>query len=138
MPHVLRSWLWLLAAVKEWESDIHNVLSRQPCSVLYTHAYGCSFMQSISYLVFLFSSCLLFFPSLSFPESLDFSWCVESKICFVIFSYCMFQDEFVLGPTYFSPFWQPRVYHVANYRLFGMKCSCFLDNLSICFNFSFF
>ena len=114
-----------------------RVMSTTSC--LSSHAQSCTLTPMA---FFLWSICLRglplcllppIFPSIVFSKE---SWVLvicrkEDRFSFVFFTYCMFQDESARGLTHCSPFWQSRVCHVANYRWFGMKCSCFLDNLNI-------
>lgn len=74
---MLLSWLRLLATL--WMSDVHSVLSSQPCSApVDSRLWLLLWSHSISYFVFLFSCSLLFFPALlSFPKNPAFSWFVS-------------------------------------------------------------
>lgn len=56
--YVPLSWLRLLATL--WLSDVHSVLFSLLAQLLWTHAFGFFYSQPVSYLVFLFSRCLLF------------------------------------------------------------------------------
>ena len=85
---------------------------QQPCSA---PVDSCLWLplwsQSMSYLVFLISCCLLLFPVLlSFPTNSAFSWCAQSMTASVLrfLPPAVVQTWFVLGPTC-SSFWQSRV-----------------------------